>query len=120
MRRRKITPDVDRLAREKVLSEVRGGRTDKRPWEEQTKSRQQAIRRRYLDYADELQRCGAAADRAFARQIRQFVDDMPTVETRRDALKNDLAELTNSRRRKAKQGIDAELRGHKRDDERTR
>ncbi|WP_244978739.1 relaxase/mobilization nuclease domain-containing protein [Bradyrhizobium pachyrhizi] len=120
MRKRKIVPDVDRLARKEVLSEVRGGRTAKRPWDEQIKSRQDAIRRRYLDYAAELQHSGAAADHALARQVRQFVNDMPAVETRRHALKNELSELTNSRRRKAEQGIDAELRGHKRDDERTR
>ena len=47
-------------ARKEVLSEVRGGRTAKHPWDEQIKSRQDAIRRRYLDYAAELQRSGAA------------------------------------------------------------
>jgi type IV secretory pathway VirD2 relaxase len=120
LRKRKITPDVDRLARKEVLSEVRGGRTAKHPWDEQTKSRQDAIRRRYLDYAAELQRSGVAADHALARQIRQFVNDMPAVETRRHALKNELSELADSRRRGAEQGVNADRRGETRGDERTR
>ncbi|WP_249132755.1 MULTISPECIES: relaxase/mobilization nuclease domain-containing protein [unclassified Bradyrhizobium] len=120
LRKRKITPDVDRLARKEVLSEVGGDRTAKHPWDEQIKSRQDAIRRRYLDYAAELQRSGAAADHELARQVRQFVDDMPAVETRRHALKKELSELASSRRRGAEQGGDDDVRNHKRDDERTR
>ena len=120
LRKRKITPDVDRLGRKEVLSEVTGGRSAKHPWDEQIKSCQDAIRRRYLDYAAELQRSGAAADHALARQIRQFVKDMPAVETRRHALKNDLAELANSRRRGAERGVDANLRDDTRDNQRTR
>jgi type IV secretory pathway VirD2 relaxase len=106
MRKRKIMPDVDRLARKEVLSEVRGGKTAKLPWDEQIKSRQEAIRRRYIEYADELQRSGAAVDQALARQIREFVNDMPAVETRRHALKNELSELARSRRRDAEQSIE--------------
>ena len=120
MRKRKIMPDVDRLARKEVLSKVRGGKTAKHPWDEQIKSRQDAIRRRYLDYAAELRRSGAAADHELARQVRQFVNDMPAVETRRHALKNELSELASSRRREAEQGREVDVRGRKRDDERTR
>jgi hypothetical protein len=121
LRERKITPDVDRLARKEVLSEVRGGgRTAKSPWDERIKSRQDAIRRLYIDYAAELQRSGLAADHALARQIRQFVNDMPAVETRRHVLKNELSELADSRRRGAEQGVDADRRGETRRDERPR
>ncbi|MCK1494440.1 relaxase/mobilization nuclease domain-containing protein [Bradyrhizobium sp. 180] len=120
MRKRKITPEVDRLARKEVLSEVRGGRAAKHPWNEQIKSRQDAIRRRYIDYAAELERSGVAEDRVLARQIRQFVNDMPAVETRRHALMNEIAELAQGRRHNVGQGVDADRRGHKRDDERTR
>ncbi|UPT92175.1 relaxase/mobilization nuclease domain-containing protein (plasmid) [Bradyrhizobium barranii subsp. apii] len=119
LRKRKITPDVDRLAREQVLSEVRGGKAVKHPWDEQTKSRQDAIRRRYLDYAAELQRSGVAADHELARQIRQFVNEMPAVETRWHVLKSEVSELASSRRRGAELGGD-DVRDHKRDDERTR
>jgi hypothetical protein len=62
----------------------------------------------------------AAADHALARQIRQFVKDMPAVETRRHALKNELAELADSRRRGAEKGVDADRRDETRGDERTR
>lgn len=121
MRKRKITPEVDRLARKEVFSEVRGGRTAaKNPWDEQIKSRQDAIRQRYLDYADELQRSGVPADHELARQVRQFVNDMPAVETRRHALKNELSELANGRRHRPEQGVNADLRGRKLGDERTR
>ena len=120
LRKRKITPDVDRLARKEVLSEVRGGRTAKHPWDEQIKSRQDAIRQRYLDYAAELQRSGVAADHALARQIREFVNDMPAVQTRRHALKNELSELANTLRHGAEQDVDADRRGERRRDERPR
>ncbi|MHC2374869.1 type IV secretory pathway VirD2 relaxase [Bradyrhizobium diazoefficiens] len=120
LRKRKIMPDVDRLARKEVLSEVRGGRTATRPWDEQIKSRQDAIRRRYLDYAAELQRSGVAADQVLARQIRQFVNDMPAVETRRHALKSELSELANIRRRGAERGVDAERRDETGGDDRAR
>ncbi|MBR0758278.1 relaxase/mobilization nuclease domain-containing protein [Bradyrhizobium jicamae] len=120
LRKRKITPDVDRLARKEVLSEVRDGRIAKHPWDEQIKSRQDAIRRQYLDYAAELQRSGGAADEGLARQIRQFVNDMPAVETRRHVLKKELSELADSRRRGAEQGVDTNRRGETRRDERPR
>ncbi|MCA1544676.1 MULTISPECIES: relaxase/mobilization nuclease domain-containing protein [Bradyrhizobium] len=117
MRKRKITPDVDQLARKEVLSEVRSSKTAKHPWDEQIKSRQDAIRRRYLDYAAELQRSGVPADVELARQVRQFVDDMPGIETRRHALKNELSELASSRRRDVKQDVHAEGRDKTRGDE---
>ncbi|MGY4506405.1 type IV secretory pathway VirD2 relaxase [Bradyrhizobium sp. GM24.11] len=118
LRKRKIAPEVDRLAREEVLREVRGGKPTERPWDARIRSRQDAIRQRYLEFAAELQRSGTARDDALARQIRQFVNDMPTVETRRDALNNELSELASSRRRDA--DVDAEGRDKTRGDERTR
>ncbi|PPQ16118.1 type VI secretion protein [Bradyrhizobium sp. AC87j1] len=121
MRKRKIMPDVDRLARKEVLSEVRRGKTAKPPWDEQIKTRQEAIRRRYLDYAAELHRSGVATDHELARQIRQFVKDMPAVETQRHALKNELSEFASTRRRDAKQEeVDAVGHDKTRGNERTR
>jgi type IV secretory pathway VirD2 relaxase len=120
MRKRKIVPDVDRLARKEVLSEMRDGKTAKHPWDERIRSRQEVIRRQYLDYAAELQRSGVAADHALAGQIRQFVRGMPDVETRRHALKNKLADLANTQRRGMEQEIDPGRRDKTRGDERTR
>uniref|UniRef100_A0ABS3MVU1 Relaxase/mobilization nuclease domain-containing protein n=1 Tax=Bradyrhizobium quebecense TaxID=2748629 RepID=A0ABS3MVU1_9BRAD len=120
LRKRKITPDVDRLARKEMLSEVRSGRAAKHPWDEQIKARQDAIRQLYLDYAAELQRSGKPADHELAREVRQFVKDMPAAETRRRALKNELSELANSRRRGAEQGVETDRRGATRGDERAR
>ena len=99
LRKREITPYVDRRAREEVLREAREGTGEDRPWEKQIRSRQEAIRRRYLDYASELERSGQAPDHALARQIREFVRDMPAIETRRHALRKELAEFAESRRR---------------------
>ena len=99
---------------------MRGGRTAKHPWDEQIKSRQEAIRRRYLEYAAELQHSGAATDHELARQVRQFVNDMPAVETRQHALKNELSELANTRRGSTELGVNTERRDKTRSDERTR
>ena len=120
LRKRKITPNVDQLARKEALSEAMGGRSAKRPWDELIKSRQDAIRRRYLEYAAELQRSGAAADHVLAHQIRQFVSDMPAVETRRHALMNKLSELANTRRRGVEQGAGKERHEKTRGQEPTR
>ena len=117
LRKRKIAPEVDRLAREEVLREGRGGKPTERPWDARIRLRQDAIRQRYLDFAAELQRSGTARDDALARQIRQFVNDMPPVETRQHALKNELSELANSRRRGAEKG---DQRDETRGEERTR
>src|SRR5258708_2064255 len=89
-------------------------------WDARMRSRQDAIRQRYLDYAAELQRSGTARDDALARQIRQFVKDMPAVETRRLVLKKELSELADSRRRGAEQGVYADKRGNTRGDERSK
>jgi type IV secretory pathway VirD2 relaxase len=119
LRKRKIIPEVDRLAREEVLREARRGKARaQRPWDDRIRSRQEAIRQRYLDYASELQRAGTARDQALALQIRQFVNDMPTVETRRHVLKKELSELAASRGRGAEQNVDADRRRDGRDDER--
>jgi hypothetical protein len=118
LRKRKITPEVDRLAREEVLHEAREGKTAERPWDERIRSRRDAIRQRYLDYAAELQGTGAARDREFASQIRQFVEEMPAMETRRHVLKKELLELSKSRRRDTEQGADR--RADRRGDERSK
>ncbi len=118
LRKRKITPEVDRLAREEVLQEAREGKTAERPWDERIRSRRDTIRQRYLDYAAELQGTGAARDREFASQIRQFVEEMPAMETRRHVLKKELLELSKSRRRDTEQG--ANRRADRRGDERSK
>ncbi|MGJ0533168.1 relaxase/mobilization nuclease domain-containing protein [Methylocystis sp.] len=99
LRKREITPYVDRRAREEVLREAVEGKSAERPWEKQIQSRQEGIRRRYLDYASELERTGEATDQTLARQMREFVRDMPTIETRRHALSRELADFVKNRQR---------------------
>ena len=121
LRKRKITPDVDRLARKEVLSEVRGGKTDRTILG--TNGLSHVRTRSGSDISTTRPSCSALGrqrDHALARQIRQFVKDMPAVETRRHVLKKELSELADSRRRGAEQGVNADRRGDTRGDERTR
>ena len=120
LRKRKVTPDVDRLAREEVLREARGGKTTDRPWEDRIRSRQEAIRDRYLEHASELERTGAGRDYALALQIRQFVRDMPRIETRRDMLKRELSDFAKNRRRAAPPMIKSDRRRDAGEDERSK
>jgi hypothetical protein len=99
LRKREILPYVDRRAREEVIRDAREGIRQDHPWEKQLHSRQEAIRRCYLDHASELERSGQAPDRALAEQIREFVKDMPAIETRRHGLERELAEFAESRRK---------------------
>ncbi len=114
LRKREITPYVDRRAREEVLREAVESKSAERPWEKQIQSRQEAIRRRYLNYAAELERSGSSTDHALAREIREFVRDMPAIETRRRLLRKELAQFMESRRRDAARdmqfgrGVDSE------------
>lgn len=114
LRKREITPFVDRRAREEVLREAVEGMSAEQPWEKQIQSRQEAIRRSYLNYAAELERTGKPPDHALAQEIREFVRDMPAIETRRQLLKKELAEFAASRRRDAARdmqfgrGVDSE------------
>jgi len=100
LRKRDIIPYVDRRAREEILGEARDGKSAARPWELRIKSRQETIRHRYMDYASELERTGLAPDQTLARQIREFVRDMPLIETRRHALRKELADFVESRRKR--------------------
>jgi hypothetical protein len=107
LRKREITPYVDRRAREEVLREAQNGTSVERPWEQQIQSRQEAIRRTYLVYATELERTGQAPDQALAREIREFVRDMPGIETMRHVLKKELAEFVDKKRRDAARDVDS-------------
>lgn len=99
LRNRGISPLVDRRAREEVLRAARDGKSGARPWEEKIQSRQKAIRQTYLRFAEELEAAGSSSDKALARQMREFVRDMPTIETRRHALRRELADFVKNRQR---------------------
>lgn len=118
LRKREITPYVDRRAREEVLREAVEGKSAERPWEKQIQSRQEAIRRSYLNYASELERTGEATDQALARQMREFVRDMPSIETRSQLLKKELAEFAEGRRRDAARDTGSPRRSESEKDER--
>ena len=61
-----------------------------RPWERAILERQRAVRRAYLDQAAMLEGTGDAGSLILARQVREFVENMPPLSTRR----NDLVRAT--------------------------
>jgi hypothetical protein len=84
-------PRVERLAREEIVKESRRGKRSARPWEAKTRERQADVREAYRQQAEELRRSQNAADRELAKQVAQFVADMPEVETKRDYLLKEFA-----------------------------
>ncbi|PPD10214.1 MAG: type VI secretion protein [Methylocystis sp.] len=91
IRERGDMPRVERLSREEIVKESRGGKRSTRPWEAKTRERQAMIRKGYLQQAEELQVSHSAADRDLAAQVLQFVADMPELETKRDYLLKEFA-----------------------------
>lgn len=52
--------------------------------------------RPYLRFAEELEATGSLSDKALARQVREFVRDMPIIETRRHALRRERADFVKN------------------------
>lgn len=90
-------PRVERQAREEV-ARVQSRETAERPWETRIQHRQANIRTRYLAFAEEISRSDDPADRALSARIRAFVEEMPPLETRRHALREELARMSALRR----------------------
>jgi hypothetical protein len=120
LRKREIVPYVDRRAREEVIRDAREGIRQDHPWETQLRSRQEAIRQCYLDQAGALERSGQAPDRALAEQIRDFVNDMPAIKTRRDELRRELVEFAESRRKDRGRNVEPARRADVETDEKAR
>ena len=91
-------PRVEQLTREEIVRGARGGKRSARPWEAKTRERQADVREAYRQQAKELQRSQNAADQELAKQVAQFVADMPEVETKRDWLLNELAKAIGKTR----------------------
>ena len=96
IRERGEQPRVERLAREEVVRQSQ--ERAERPWEERIRERQANIRTRYLSFAEEISRSGDPADRALSARIRGFVEEMPPLETRRHALREELARMSALRK----------------------
>lgn len=97
IRERGVQPRVERQAREEVVQTLSGD-TAARPWEERIRQRQADIRTRYLAFAEEISRSADPADRALSERIRGFVEEMPPLETRRHALREELARISAFRK----------------------
>ena len=103
-------PRVDRRAREDVARAQPEG-TAERPWETRIRERQTDIRARYLTFAEEIGRSADPADRALSVRIRGFVEAMPPLETRRHALRQELARMSALRRSQSEPLMDGDGRG---------
>ncbi|MGE3265774.1 relaxase/mobilization nuclease domain-containing protein [Methylocystis sp.] len=90
IRERGEPPRVERLAREEIIREARGGRISPRPWEKKTRDRQTAIRDAYRIESQELERSSNPSDHELSQQLWRFVSEMLRPETRRDHLKREL------------------------------
>jgi type IV secretory pathway VirD2 relaxase len=98
LRKRGVRPLVDRRAREEALREFQDGSRAKRPWDENIGRRQKAIRGAYLQFAEDLERTGKTSDSALAQQLRKFVQDMPSAETKRSMLNKELKKFVENHR----------------------
>jgi len=90
-------PRVERLAREEAVRTLSRYKAE-RPWEERIRQRQADIRTRYLAFANQMSRSDDPADRALSARIRSFVEEMPPLETRRHALRQELARMSALRK----------------------
>lgn len=90
-------PRVERQAREEV-ARVQSWETAERPWETRIRERQANIRTRYLAFAEEISRSDDPADKILSERIRGFVEQMPPLETRRHALREELARMSALRK----------------------
>lgn len=100
MKERGVQPRVERAAREEVVREAQrgagpatGAAADERPWEEKTRARQREIRARYAALVQNLRSTHRAEDVTLADKVEAFVRELPALETRRHALRRELAEL---------------------------
>ncbi len=101
IRKRAEQPRVERLAREEIVSEARAGKIKSHPWETKARDRQVATRAAYRAQAEELERSGDRDDHELAKQLRQFVTEMPALETKRDHLRRDLIDSLTRRHGRA-------------------
>ena len=87
--RERKTPEHDKSAVAQAMGPDQ--RTDHdQPWRSKIRARQSMVRTQWRDLIGELEQ-GSAADQQLAEQARQFVSQMPAVETREDALRREIA-----------------------------
>lgn len=90
-------PRARRAERREAEGDARATRSPQpREWSRDIQARQDSIRRAYLNHAGELAR-GGVDDRRLAKDIRQFVADMPVTLTRRQALAIELRRVLDQR-----------------------
>ncbi|XYD12005.1 relaxase/mobilization nuclease domain-containing protein (plasmid) [Methylobacterium sp. NMS12] len=103
-------PCVERQAREEVTRVRSRETTAERPWETRIRKRQADIRARYLTFAEEIGRSRDPADRALSVRIRGFVEAMPPLETRRHALREELARMSALRKSQREPFLGSDVR----------
>lgn len=76
-------PRVVAMAREEARKIALRQMSVRAPWEVAIANRQSAVRKAYLDLADDLERADDPGSRILGEQLRAFVSSMPALETRR-------------------------------------
>lgn len=87
--RERKTPEHDKSAVAQALGPDKRNDQDQ-PWRPKIRERHAMVRSHWQHIIDELGQ-GSAADQQLAQQARQFVAQMPAVETREDALRREVA-----------------------------
>jgi len=87
--RERQTPDHDKSAVAQAMASDKRNDQDQ-PWRPKIRERHAMVRSQWRQVIDELGQ-GSAADRQLAQQARQFVAQMPAVETREDALRREIS-----------------------------
>ena len=87
------TPNIQTNAITEIITELKTGEKQKRPWETAIKERQINIRENYIAAAKELEKSDNKADQELAAATRKFISELPQkLETQRHTL---LKEITN-------------------------
>ena len=87
--RERKTPEHDKSAVAQAMGPDKRNDVDQ-PWRPKIRERHAMVRSQWRHIIDELGQ-GSAADQQLAQQVRQFVTQMPPVETREDALRREVA-----------------------------
>jgi type IV secretory pathway VirD2 relaxase len=89
--------------RKETVSEVKaernGVKTPPNAWDSAIKIQQKEVKKNWHELADELQKQPSQEDKILAKKIRIFAENMPDIETKREALKNDIKRNTNQHER---------------------
>ncbi|EHX2188860.1 relaxase/mobilization nuclease domain-containing protein [Salmonella enterica subsp. enterica serovar Kedougou] len=87
IRKRGLTPEVDKAKIKEIVEEFKDTRAGKpakaKPWEKKIQTRQQEVRKGWLSAAQELNQSSEPGDKKLAADVVNFVNTMPPMATER-------------------------------------